>query len=84
VLKTTDASNNRIGVSREIIIKRVANMLGASHAAGTDDNNEKENRFDPFVRELHKFKVANGIPLTHYQLIEIAGVIISKFDKYLS
>lgn len=75
--------NGYIGISREIIIKRVANLLGASHPEGMDQGNEYENQFDPYIKELNKIEVANGYPLTHYQLIEIAEVIINGLNGLL-
>ena len=55
----------------------MANILGASHPAGTDRSDESENRFDPYILELHGLTVANGYPATYYQLLEIANDVLS-------
>lgn len=81
VLETKSGEGARIGISRRMIIKRVANILGASHPMGKDEENEYEHKFDPFIKELHSISVANGYPLTYYQLMEIAEVIIEKIGR---
>ncbi|MFA7268848.1 MAG: hypothetical protein WC073_05850 [Sterolibacterium sp.] len=63
-------------ISREILIKRVANILGASHPAGTEAAEAAENRFDPYVLDLHGVQLADGYPATYYQLLEIANDIL--------
>jgi hypothetical protein len=65
-------------ISREILIKRVANILGASHPAGTEDAEAAENRFDPYILDLHGVTLADGYPATYYQLLEIANDILEK------
>ena len=40
-----------ITISREIMIKRVANILGASHPQGTEFSEDTENRFDSYIKE---------------------------------
>lgn len=73
----TDERHPHIRISREILIKRVANILGASHPAGADRADEFENRFDPYVLELHGIVIADGYPATYYQLLEIAKDVLS-------
>ena len=63
-------------ISREILIKRVANILGASHPAGTEAAEAAENRFDPYVIDLHSVELAGGYPATYYQLLEIGNDIL--------
>lgn len=65
-------------ISREILIKRVANVLGASHPVGTEAAEAAENRFDPYVLDLHGVQLADGYPATYYQLLEIANEILEK------
>lgn len=74
------ADHPHVMLSREILIKRVANVLGASHPAGSENADEFENRFDSIVLELHGLKVAGGYPSTYYQLLEIAGQILQKLE----
>lgn len=73
---SNDKTHPQIRISREILIKRVANMLGASHPIGTTDGDDKENKFDPYILELHNIKIADGYPATYYELLEIAGSIL--------
>lgn len=83
VVSTADPANleqPRLDISREIFIKRVANILGASHP---DREDLGENRFDPFIKEFNNVKVADGYPLTYYQLLEISSEIIRIFDPLL-
>ena len=64
------------------MLKRVANILGASHPAGNEIGEEADNRFDIYIFDLHKIMIANRYPATHYQLLEIAKDILEK-TKYL-
>jgi hypothetical protein len=70
----------KILISREVLIKRVANILGASHPSGMEQGDEYENRYDSYIRELHDMHVANGFPLTYYQLLEISSEVIRVFS----
>lgn len=63
-------------LSREIIINRVANKLGASHPAGMKQEEPQSNKFDPYIEELHTIILAGGYPATYYQLLEIAGGLL--------
>lgn len=71
-----NSTHTHLKISREIIIKRVANILGASHPAGSEEGDERENRFDAHVLDLHKITLADGYPATYYQLLEIARDIL--------
>ena len=73
-----DASHPHIQISRETIIKRVANVLGASHPAGMDEQDQQGNRFDKYIVELHQLRIADGYPATYYQLLEIAGELLAR------
>jgi hypothetical protein len=75
-----DSEQPRLNISREIFIKRVANILGASHP---DKDDVGENRFDPYIKEFHTIEVANGYPLTYYQLLEISSEIIRVYEPLL-
>jgi len=66
-----------ISLAREVIIKRVANVLGASHPAGMEDSDPLENRFDPYIKDLHGIQLA-GQPVTYCQLIEFSGEILKQ------
>jgi hypothetical protein len=71
-----DEKHPCVRISREILVKRVANLLGASHPPGTEVNEAAENRFDPYVLDLHGTQLADGYPATYYQLLEIANDIL--------
>lgn len=71
-----DSAHPHLQLSREMVIKRVANALGASHPAGMEDNDPLENRFDQYIQELHCLKIADGYPVTYCQLLEIAGELL--------
>ena len=73
---STNEAHPQLMISREILIKRVANILGASHPPGTDYSDEIENRFNPYILELHQIMVADGYPATYYQLLEIAQDVL--------
>ena len=73
---SNDTKHPVLRISRESLIKRVANILGASHPLGSEQNDEQENKFDPYVLDLHKTVLADGYPATYYQLLEIAKDIL--------
>lgn len=74
-----DAKHPELPISREILIKRVANALGASHPAGMEDS-DFEHRFDPFIRRLHNIIIMD-LPATYQQLLEIAKNTIEAMRK---
>ncbi len=63
-----DGTYVTVQISRQMMIERVSNLLGGSHPP--NDPAGDSNRFDPYVRMLHEIAVANGAPLTYYQLLE--------------
>jgi hypothetical protein len=77
-----DPKHRELAISREIIIKRVANVLGASHPAGKEDS-DSENRFDPYIKNLHNLQVLD-LPATYGQLLEIAKPIIEAAQKLVT
>jgi hypothetical protein len=78
-----DPKHPELSISREIIIKRVANVLGASHPAGKDKSSEQENRFDPYIKRLHSLQVLD-LPATYGQLLEIAKPIIEAMQQLVT
>lgn len=64
-----------VSLSREILIKRVANALGASHPIGCESDDLMENRFGPYVKDLHAISL-DGVPSTFYALMEIADEVV--------
>lgn len=83
-VSNNDDGSSQISLSREIVIKRIANLLGASHPLGNDYSDENENAFDKYVLDLHKYNLADGYPATYYQLLEIAKDIIEGFKPLFS
>ncbi|OGX27549.1 MAG: hypothetical protein A3D10_03475 [Omnitrophica WOR_2 bacterium RIFCSPHIGHO2_02_FULL_48_11] len=73
---SSDEKHPRLELSRLILIKRIANILGASHPAGTEEAEATENKFDVYITDLHNVHIANGYPATYYQLLEIAKDIL--------
>ncbi len=64
---------NSVCMSREILIKRVANTLDASHP--TDQNSVGVNKFDAPLRHLLKYAVGD-LPLPYFILLKIAQDIL--------
>jgi hypothetical protein len=79
VVPSDDPKHPHIPLSRETIVNRVANLLGASHPEGGNDQELQEKKFDRHILELHKINVAEGFPATYYQLLEIAEDILLAF-----
>jgi hypothetical protein len=65
----------RLGISIEMLIKRVASFFGASHPMGMESSQEVENKFDPHIQALNEIKIFGNIPSTYYQLLQIAQTI---------
>jgi hypothetical protein len=75
-MPSREGEESLVSLSREILIKRVANTLGASHPQGLEDGSEMENRFDAYIAELNGLEIA-GYPANYYQLLEIAADILT-------
>ena len=67
-------------ISRENLIRRVANAYNASHPLG--DKETFENRFDPPIKWLMKFSWG-GLPLPYLLLISISQDILDIFPPIL-
>jgi hypothetical protein len=65
-----------LSLSREILIKRAASILGACLPHDSDNEEAQEHRFDQYVADLHKIKLAGGYPATYYQLADFAKDIL--------
>jgi len=77
ILVYVDPSANppRMGISREVLVRRIANVLGPSHPAGTDIGMEHENPSDANIRGLERMSLL-GIPAASILLLEMAQQII--------
>lgn len=67
-------------ISREMIVKRVANTLDGSHASLAAY--ESDNTFDPAVHHLLQYQIG-GLPLPYLILLKIAQDILSITPKLL-
>jgi len=70
-------------ISREILIKRVANILDGSHSSlsGFGDG-DKENQFDPAINILMDY-ICSGLPLPYYMLLKISKDILDNIPELL-
>ncbi len=76
LVPSDDPTHPQLQLSREILVRRIANILGASHPAGMETEDPTENRFDKYILDLHSIALADGYPATYYQLLEIAGEVL--------
>jgi hypothetical protein len=77
-----EKNHTHLQLSREILIKRIANVMGASHPAGIDKGEGSENKFDAYVAGLHSLIIKN-VPATYFQMMEIARQIITTIGELL-
>src|SRR5207253_5434054 len=73
----------RISIPKEILIRRVANILGGSHPEGMESNLNKNDsavsiKFDPAVKYLMEYEVI-GRQLPYFILLKIARDILDVF-----
>jgi len=71
----------KLSISREILIKRVANILDGSHTS-LNNSDSSDNMFDESVKWLMRFS-CGGLPLPYFLLLKIAQDIISNAPKLL-
>lgn len=70
-----------MGISREIFVKRVANILDGSHASAAQG--DATNRFDEPIKNLLQYRVA-GLPLPYFILLKIAQDILKIAPKHFA
>lgn len=70
-----------IAISREMIIKRVANTLDGSHPSAADGD-DIDNNFDAPVHYLLQYKMG-GLPLPYFILLKIAQDILEIAPRLL-
>jgi len=68
-------------LSREILIKRVANILDASHTS-LSGSDVLDNKFDSSIKWLMKFN-CGGLPVPYFLLLKIAQDIVDNAPKLL-
>lgn len=69
-------------ISREVIIKRVANTLDGSHYSGSQGMSNS-NRYNAPVNYLLKYE-AGGLPIPYFILLKIAQDILQESESILS
>lgn len=77
----SEEQNELITIPRDIIIKRVANILDGSHAS-TENYNDKENRFDKYIKYLMEVN-CGGLSMPYLVTLKIAQDILSQMPKIL-
>lgn len=69
-------------LSREVMIRRVANAMDGSHPSAAALPEETGNRYDPAVQQLADYRMG-GLPLAYFVLLKIAQDILSIAPKLL-
>lgn len=72
----------QLAISREMLIKRVANTLDGSHHSNSEGD-AVENKFDAPVRHLLGYGIG-GLPLPYFILMKTAQDILNNSDAILS
>jgi hypothetical protein len=72
----------KVTISREMVIKRVANTLEGSHAS-TSQAEEYGNSFDEPIHYLLRYAVG-GLPLPYFILLKISQDLLYVADKYIT
>lgn len=70
-----------VSIPREILIKRLANTLDASHTS-LNSPEESENKFDEPIKYLMNFNWG-GCPLPYYLLLKVAQDIVNQGPKLI-
>jgi hypothetical protein len=71
-----------VGISRENLIRRMANRFNASHPTDPDGSEHKEHVLDPAIQFMMKYTVA-GLPVPYFILLKAAQDIISAAPKLI-
>ena len=70
-----------VTISREMIVKRIANTLDGSHPSATGGN-DGDNKFDEPIHYLLQYQVG-GLPLPYFILLKIAQDLLAVAPKLL-
>ena len=76
-----DGKLGTVAISREMIVKRVANTLDGSHASAAGGG-DTDNQFDAPVHHLLQYTMG-GLPLPYFILLKIAQDILAVAPKFL-
>lgn len=71
-----------VSITREILIRRVANTLDGSHPSVAHEVNDIENSYDPAVHYLLQYSMG-GLSLPYFILLKIAQDIVTIAPKLL-
>lgn len=71
-----------VTISREMLIRRIANTMGGSHPHSTMADDGGTNRFDEHIAQIKTILIADGPSLAHWQLIEIGQDIVRTFTPF--
>lgn len=77
-----DGQCTPMGISRENLIRRMANTFNASHPSDPDVSNSTEHVLDPAIQFMMKYTVA-GLPIPYFILLKTAQDIIAVAPKLL-
>jgi hypothetical protein len=78
-----DGTLKRVSISREMLVRRVANTLGGSHPSVEAGTNDFENSYDPAVHHLLGHNMG-GLPLPYFILLKIAQDLLTIAPKLLN
>lgn len=77
-----DGALKKLAITREMIVRRVANTLDGSHPSAAGTNEDMENSFDAAVHHLLQYQMG-GLPLPYFILLKIAQDILATAPKLL-
>ena len=69
-------------ITREVLIRRVANTLDASHPAAPSGGKGSANRYDPAIKHLLQYTMG-GLPLPYFVLLKAAQDILQYMPPLL-
>ncbi|MDP3515330.1 MAG: hypothetical protein Q8S20_21515 [Sulfuritalea sp.] len=79
----SDGILQSVAITREMIVKRMANAFDGSHPSISKDIGNTDNRFDEPIRSLLRHQMMNGLPLPYFILLKIAQDILEIAPKLL-
>lgn len=74
--ENADCNVVAVTISRETLIRRVANTMNGSHPSAAAGEGNQESQFDLPIKYLMEFKVG-GLPLPYFLLLKIAQDILN-------
>jgi hypothetical protein len=80
---TLNGSLESLSITREMIVRRMANNFDGSHPSITTDRDSYDNKFDKPIRSLLHFHLSGGLPLPYFILLKIAQDILAIAPKLL-